>query len=127
MSYVFYNPNPRKKRTADCVIRALTKALDMSWEQVYINAASRGFEIAEMPSAGHVWRSILRGHGYQSYIIPDECPDCYTVEDFCREHREGTYVLATVNHVVTVINGDYYDTWDCGDEIPLFYMRKESL
>jgi hypothetical protein len=38
------------------------------------------------------------------------------------------YVLAIVGnpgHVVTAVDGDYYDIWDCGDEIPSFYYYKE--
>lgn len=128
MSYRFYNPNPLHKRTTDCVIRALSKALHMDWEQVYVNAAMQGFDFAEMPNTGHVWRALLRRMGFRSYAIPDTCPDCYTVEDFAKDHTEGTFVLAiggVINHVVCVENGDWYDTFDCGDEIPFFYMRKE--
>ena len=34
--FIQYNPNPEGKSTGDCVIRALTKALNKSWEQVYV-------------------------------------------------------------------------------------------
>lgn len=29
MSFVYYNPNPQGKLVGDCVIRALSKALDL--------------------------------------------------------------------------------------------------
>ena len=39
MGYVFYNPNPLGKDTGDCVIRAISKALDYDWEKTYTELA----------------------------------------------------------------------------------------
>nr|DAW82566.1 MAG TPA: hypothetical protein [Caudoviricetes sp.] len=36
------------------------------------------------------------------------------------------YVLALSSHVVCVEDGTYFDTWDSGSEIPLFYWAKED-
>ena len=41
-------------------------------------------------------------------------------------YPHGTYVLATNNHVVAVVDGNYYDTWDSGDETPIYVWRKEE-
>lgn len=127
MAYIFYNPNPRNKRTSDCVVRATCCALDLDWEQAYVNLFSKGFELCEMPDTGHVLKSLLREHGFRSHIAPD-CPDCYTVAHFAHDHPEGRYVVAingNTNHVVGIIDGDWYDTWDSGEEVIAFYMRKE--
>ena len=71
--------------------------------------------MGDMPSANAVWGAYLRGKGFVRQIIPDTCPDCYTVAD-----------LALSGHVVCVINGDWIDTWDSGGEIPLYYWHKEE-
>jgi len=100
----------------------------MDWNQVYVNLMSEGLDEADMPNMPAVWKPFLREHGFRSYIIPDTCPGCYTVRDFCEEHPIGTYVLAInghTNHVVAVVDGSYYDTFDSGDETPVFYMKKE--
>ena len=34
--YSYFNPNPHSKRVGDCVVRALSKATDKSWEDTYI-------------------------------------------------------------------------------------------
>ena len=82
----------------------------------------------DMPSANAVWGSYLRKKGFVREIIPNTCPDCYTVEDFCRDNPKGTYILALSGHVVAVIDGKYYDTWDSGDEIPIYYWyRKDDV
>jgi hypothetical protein len=35
-------------------------------------------------------------------------------------------MLATGTHVVAVIDGNYYDTWDSGDEVPIALWKKEN-
>ena len=61
-----YNPNPLSKLVGDCVIRALTKALDR------------------------------------------------------------TFVLGTGSHAVTVCSGRYYDAWESGKEIPIYYWKRKE-
>lgn len=80
----------------------------------------------DMPSSNEVWMSYLHKRGFNRYIIPSTCPDCYTVSKFCRDHPQGIYLLATGTHVVAVINGNYFDTWDSGSEVPIFYFKKEE-
>ena len=127
MSYVFHNPNPRRKSVGDCTVRAVSAALDMSWEEVFSGLCLQGFFMCDMPSANHVWGAYLREHGFARRILPETCPDCYTVSDFAKDHPGGAYVLALRGHVVCVKNGDWIDTWDSGMEVPLYYWeRKET-
>lgn len=77
-----------------------------------------------MPHANHVWGGYLKSKGFRKRIIPDECPDCYSVKDFCRDHPTGTYVLALSGHVVCAKDGDYFDTFDSGDEVIIFYWEE---
>lgn len=126
MSWQFYNPNPAGNLVGDCVIRALTLALKQNWDEVYLRVSTQAYGMKDMPSSNQTWATVLRHNGFKRYIIPNECPDCYTIEDFCRDYPEGTYVLATGTHVVTVVDGDYYDTWDSGKKIPIYYFKKED-
>lgn len=123
--YKYYNPNPKGKQVGDCTVRALTKALNKSWEDAYSGISVQGFVAFDMPSANSVWGSYLRQNGFQRKIIPDSCPDCYTVKDFCREHPKGTFVVALHGHVVAVQDGDYYDSWDSGEETPIYYFERK--
>lgn len=126
MSWQFYNPNPLGLNTGDCVIRALTLAFGKTWDEVYEMVANYGFETKTMPSSNDSWTALLRRRGFKRYIIPDECPDCYTVREFCEDHPKGVYILATGTHVIACIDGDYYDTWDSGSKIPIYYFKKEG-
>lgn len=122
--FVYYNPNPTGKRVGDCVIRALAKLTGSDWETAYFGVVAEGLILHDMPSSNHVWGKYLKRHGYKQVTLPDTCPDCYTVKAFCDEHTKGSYLLATGSHVVAVVDGDYYDTWDSGDEIPAYYFVK---
>jgi hypothetical protein len=77
-----------------------------------------------MPSSKTVVNSFLHGRGFKRHLCPDNYPDRYTVEEFCKEHPEGVYLLATDSHVVAVIDGNYIDTWNSGNEVPVYYWKK---
>ena len=80
--FSYYNPNPKNKRVGDCTVRAISKALGQEWEVTYAGLLAEGFRLCDMPSANHVWGAYLRKKGFRRDILPDECPDCYTVHDF---------------------------------------------
>ena len=121
-----YNANPMKRQTGDCTVRAISKVLNCDWEKAYSGIAIQGLMVFDMPDRNHVWGGFLRSQGFHRNIIPDTCPDCYTVQDFCRDHPKGTYLLALSGHVVAVKDGDYYDSWDSGNEIPIYYWEREE-
>ncbi len=125
MGFVYFNPNPLSKRVGDCTIRAVSKALRQDWETTFTGICLQGFLLGDMPSANHVWGSYLRNKGFKRHILPDNCPDCYTVSDFAGEHPDGVYILALSSHVVCVEDGCWYDTWDSGDKTPLYFWTKE--
>ena len=124
--FVEFNPNPMARHVGDCSVRAISKALDTDWETAYALIAAAGYSMADMPSSNSVWGAVLRQHGFYRAAIPNACPDCYTIEEFTKDYPEGTYVVMTGNHVVAVQDGDYYDTWDSGNEVPLYYYYKEE-
>lgn len=123
--YIYENMNPKYARVGDCVIRALSSNMKRSWDSVYSELAGYGYSMKDMPSSNAVFNALLKDHGYKREIISDQCPECYTVRDFCRDHPNGFYILGTGSHVISVKNGDYYDTWDSGNEIPVYYYWKE--
>lgn len=123
--WVYYNPNPRGRVVDDCVIRAVAKALKMNWYEAFDELSKEAKFQADRLDANSVWDSYLLKMGFVRDILPNTCPLCYTVSDFANDHPTGMYVLGTGTHAVTVVDGDYYDTWDSGDKVPIYFYRKE--
>lgn len=120
------NNNPAGRRVGDCAVRAVSVALNISWEDAYALITAAGFAMGDMPSSNSVWGAVLRQHGFSRMNLPDECPDCYTAEDFAHDHPRGTYVLGFGNHVATLIDGVIYDAWNSSNEIPQYvWYRKD--
>ena len=121
-----YNPNPVGRRVGDCAVRAIAKALDISWEKAYMMLAQSGFLMGDMPSSNSVWGAVLRQNGFKEKTLPDECPDCYTAAQFLADNPKGVFVLGFGTHVATGINGILYDAWNSEDEIPQYVWYKEE-
>lgn len=126
MGYVEVNTNPKGKRVNDCVIRAISTATGKTWDEIYIDLMLEGFYFKDYPNANYIWGDYLKNIGYTKHIIPDDCPECYSIREFADDNPDGIYIVATGSHVVAVADGDYYDTWDSGDEVPVYYYRKEE-
>lgn len=126
MPFVLFNPNPKNARVGDCAVRAVGKVVGQDWFDAYIGLSAEGLALRDMPSANYVWGMYLKKFGFEEHMISSICPDCVTVSQFAKDHPKGRYVLACQNHVVAVIDGNYYDTWDSGNEIVLYYFKKET-
>lgn len=122
--FVEYNANPNESRVGDCVVRAISTALGEPWEDVYIELADLGLKMGDMPSSNHVWGTYLYRKGYDVNLIPNYCPVCMTVSEFALDHPQGTYILGTGTHAVAVVDGDYIDSFDSGDFVPIYYFYR---
>lgn len=124
--FVEVNPNPNGIYVEDCVIRAIAVATHKSWDYVAVYLGLQSFIMKNMPSVNNVWGTYLYSIGFRQYRLPDNCPyNCYTIRDFCYDNPIGTFILATGSHLLAVIDGDYYDAWDSGMEVPTSVWRRE--
>ena len=124
--WVEYNPSPTGRRVGDCAVRAIAKALNLDWEQAFAKIAINAFAMGDMPSSDSVWGAVLRQNGFYRQSLPNTCPDCYTAEDFCKDHPHGVYVLGFGGHVATVKDGILYDSWNSSKESPQFVWYKKE-
>lgn len=124
-NYSYFNPNPSQKKVGDCAVRAISKAINCDWNTTYIWLCLYGYIYKDMPNGNAVWGALLKNRGFKKHILSDTCSDCYNLSDFCAEHSYGTYVVVLSNHVVTIIDGVIYDSWDSSKETPIYYWKKE--
>ena len=133
--FIRLNENPYNLDTGDCVIRAITTALNYNWFMVHDELSFLSRKMGDVITSNRVWKQWLINKGYREFQAQNECPNCLTVEKFCRNHPYGRYILSTceytkardnlivtATHVVAVIDGNYYDTWDSGADVPLSYF-----
>lgn len=116
----YYNPNPAGRAVGDCAVRAISAALEVDWDTAYEMLADAGMRVSDMPSSNSVIGAVLRQHGFDRVAIPNDCPDCYTAEDFARENPEGTFVVGFTGHIVCIRDGWILDAWDSSQEIPVY-------
>ncbi len=104
------------------MIRALSIALDKSWEETYTEICIQGYKLSDMPSSNYVWGQYLKSKGFTRHTAErDE-----NVAEFVANHREGMYVLGCDSHVVAAAEGCYYDAWDSGNEPVIYYWTDKE-
>lgn len=124
MGWIYYNPNQIKKDGGDCVIRALCALLNIDdWEKMHKDLCDFSRLEGDMPSSNDVWIDYLKMFGYQLIPISERT----TIRDYARNNPYGKYMLGTGDHVVTVIDGNYMDSYDSGYRVPIYSFRKEQI
>ena len=123
--YIEYNSNPENKLVGDCVVRAISKVTDQDWERTYMEVCVQGFMMGDLPNSNAIFSAYLRHKGFKRHTIED-CPDCYSVDDFCQDHPKGVFVIGTGTHAVAVVDANIFDAWDSRQETPVYYFEKEN-
>ena len=126
MAYKYYQPNKKdlKDTYGDCVIRALTKALNKSWLEVFDEIIPISRELQCPYGCKPAYETYLKTKGYKWWGLKvEKGKRRLTTKSFCRLYNNGTYILRLSHHLVTVVDGDYYDTWDSGDKSVYGYWR----
>ena len=118
------NPNPYGRSVGDCTVRAICHALGKSWEEAFLDLCLFGLMMGDMPSSNAVTTAYLKKQGFKRRTIPDSCPDCYTIEDFCKDHPQGIFVIGTGSHLTCCIDSVLFDSWNSLAETPVYYFEK---
>ena len=112
--FKYENRNPKNRITGDCVYRAISKALNKDWCDVVRELAELGCELSQCPNWTACYDVYLTRHGLKKYPQPRHADRTkYSLEEFIREHKTGTYVVNLPSHTTVVKNGKCYDIWDC--------------
>ena len=125
--YEYYQPNTKdiKDEYGDCVIRAITKATNKSWLEVFDDMIPVSREMQVPFNCKPCYSKYLENLGFKYFGISNaKGTKRPTVENFAKEHKDGTYILRVANHIVTCSNGKYFDTWDCGRKSLYGYWQK---
>ena len=107
------NINPKNNITNDCVIRAIAKAENKSWYEVFDVLSGIARDYCSSINGKDVYGKYLAKYpNINVKIGVNGNRRRYTVKDICR--LQGTYIIQVASHFTVVIDGIHYDTWDCG-------------
>lgn len=119
--FVYYQPNRKdlKDQYGDCTIRALSKALNVTWLEAFdlTIPICREAQVTSIFSAPAKIRCpLMEKLGFQYTGISNRRGSKRpTVIEFAKAHPTGTFICNVANHEIAVVDGKYYDTWDSGD------------
>jgi hypothetical protein len=122
--WIKYNPNPQNRNTGDCSIRAYCKVEGIDWNDAYDMATKLGKEMSMICDDHKVVDKILTENFGYTYVKGEKGAKKKTVNEFAIEHPEGTYIGWVSKHVVAIVNGYYYDSWDSGNRKMNGYYKK---
>ena len=105
------------------MVRAIAVATGKSWLEVYDDLYRLGRAVYDMENSNDVWGLYLYRLGFQPFLLPESCPQCVTVKEFCRYFPRGSYIIGTGSHAIAIIDGDYYDTFDSGGLTPTYFFE----
>lgn len=119
-TFNFYNANPHNKFTDDCVIRALCTAMDKSWAEVFNELCLISLKYGVMPTDSKCFEKYLKENGWVKHRQPRKLDNTkYTGKEFIKEiivcNAPYLNVIARIgsHHIVAIVNGKVFDTWDC--------------
>lgn len=127
-TYQYYQPNDKdlKDNYGDCVIRALTKVTGLGWMEVFTDMLSICTQYQALHNNQVVYTEYLKSKGFKyTGISNKKGTKRPTVKSFAKEHKTGVYFVTVANHVVAVVDGQYFDTWDCGEKSMYGYWTRE--
>lgn len=128
--FQYYQPNKKdlKNQYGDCTIRALSKALGVTWLEAFdkMIPLCREYQVSNVFGApSSIERQIVERLGFTYHGISNKRGSKRpTVDSFAKDHPEGTFILNVANHEVACVDGKYYDTWDSGYKSLYGYYEK---
>lgn len=128
--YVYYQPNKKdiKDQVGDCQVRALSKALNLSWVEAFDLTIPLCRELQTytiFDGCLEKTKESMNKLGFDYHGISNKRGVTRpTVDEFAKDHPNGTYICKVAHHVVAVVDGKYYDTWDSGWRSMYGYYEK---
>lgn len=130
--YVYYQPNKMdiKDEYGDCSIRAICKVFECEWIEAFRMTLPLCEKYQVVPSCIFYSKhekaiEEMLGMKKCKVSVTKGCKRP-TVKKFATDHPTGKYIVGVANHVVAVVDGKYYDTWDSGDCSMYSYYVKEN-
>ncbi|NLC97306.1 MAG: hypothetical protein GX675_07040 [Erysipelotrichaceae bacterium] len=114
MAFKYYNRHPKGIETSDCVVRAISTALDIDYLECRrnLNRSKRELGFNSYKETKFLYKHL---EGYPRLIFKAiKGEPRIKADDFTMLHPKGTYIVKLAGHITCIIDGVILDTWDCG-------------
>lgn|GEM_PF-1062317 len=116
--FCLYNINPSHKEgvrwnKGDCVIRAFAMAADITWLEAFDLLMENARKTYNVPNDNLNYETVFKANGFERKGVKiEKGKKRMTLEDFCKAHKKGRYIVNIANHLTAVVDGVCYDTWN---------------
>lgn len=113
IKYRYFNANPLNRKEKDCVCRAISRALRLSYDEVEYKLALIGelFDCDKLcvRCYAHLLEEVF---GLQPHYAHGK-----TVKELARKYPRQTIIIRLDGHLTVVENGVLYDTRNCRNAV----------
>ena len=107
--FKYYNANPQKLLINDCVLRSISVAEGITWNECQEKLSYLANKKAMLLN------DVEFVEEYLDNRYPRECCSNMTVGEFAKECPKGHYVVTMNGHITAIIDNVIVDTFDCSD------------
>ena len=124
-TFHYHNENPKNRITTDCVIRAVSTATKTPYNQVVMELAEMQCKTGYDDGDKKLYDQYLQSKGFVKYSQPRKDDNTkFTGKEWCLRLQEDIdwatngeqlkNIVAHIggNHVVAIVDGKVWDTWD---------------
>lgn len=117
MAYKYYNSNPQDYKLPDCVIRAISTAMNISYYDVvyFLKQNGKYYQCDELNV--RCYEKLLD----DDFNLPHYQGWGKRVKDLSKEFCKDILIIRIEGHLTVSVYGDVLDIWNCSNEIATDY------
>ena len=123
----YYNANPKNRRTGDCVIRALSLALNKDYKDVLMEMAELSCKTGYSIGSSQLEKKYLEKNGWEKQKQPRMWDGRkITGRQWLTTAGNETMIVSIgAQHLSCIKEGRFWDIWDCsGRCVGVYYVKK---
>lgn len=125
-SFHYYNANPKNRLGGDCVVRAISTALNQSWETTVRELTEVGIKYGYVLNDKNTYEKYLKEKGWVKCKQPRKSDNTkFTGKEFCKGLKNTVIAHIGGHHIVAIVDGKINDIWDSSDGCIGNYWTKE--
>lgn len=125
--YRYYNANPANIITDDCVIRAISTALDKSWDDVLKDLFKYSLKYKYFINCQELYEIYLQNNKWQKHKKPyRKNGKEYSLNEWLEIFGGEAIVTVGEDHLTYVNKHVVYDVWDCTNGIVETFWTKKK-